>query len=493
MRNWALLLCTTTLAACGGGGGVQTAGSLSLTPAGTGAQPVPTKTTSTGELASVHTFVKPTEKRTYQSQAASQTYAYDYAEEVEIQKIVARDAQGDYLINRNTGDYLFTTVPNIWTKRDKTTGLLELGPDGRPIELVEVPNRRLLDVEQKRQLYTPFTSSVRAPGASVTYDPTNAQFTVVLDQQGAKQNITFQDPAHRTNFAGAVKPQVGVPNLEVGDPDSWRTKGMQYLQVANPGSGGLDGRYDVSTFFYELPGTVTQYVTYAGFVRNEFDKTRKDVTRDTAGYEYSDLVRATKLTRAQFVFGEATAKEDIPKTGTATYSGNMIATMINNPEFDKNPKASSYFQWMSGTAKVSVDFATASVLTTLSGTVLEPLIDVRPVALGSDGGLMKTDINGFIYNQSYIPKGAVFSAAGAGTIDWVKTGGFTGGFSKAQFDYADAMGRATVAKVDIVGGSLDGAFYGPKAAEVGATFRIIGGIPDQRVDITGAFTAAPGK
>ena len=42
----------------------------------------------------------------------------------------------------------------------------------------------------------------------------------------------------------------------------------------------------------------------------------------------------------------------------------------------------------------------------------------------------------------------------------------------------------------IAGSSLDGAFYGPKADEVGASFRIVGGVPDQRVDVIGSFTGA---
>jgi hypothetical protein len=46
--------------------------------------------------------------------------------------------------------------------------------------------------------------------------------------------------------------------------------------------------------------------------------------------------------------------------------------------------------------------------------------------------------------------------------------------------------------VDIAGSSLDGAFYGPGGSaeklEVGGGFRIVGGTPDQRIDIMGAFT-----
>jgi hypothetical protein len=421
--------------------------------------------------------------KTYQGQAASQVYTYEYTEAVETQKIKARDTDGSFL-RTSTGDFVFTVLPQTYTLRDANGEPILDPATGRPTVITELAPRRLLQAYQGPQLYEPFTTGVRSAGAQVTYDPQNAQFTITLKQPGIADTITFQDPAHRTDFDGAVKPQDGVPNLEVGDPSSWRDKGVQYLQVSN--STSTD--YDVSTFFYELPGTTTKYVTYAGFVRNQYGTPFETVTFDTAGYQYSDLKRKTRLERAAFVYGENTPTGDIPKTGTATFSGNMIATMVNNPEFDNNPDQSTYFQWLKGTADVSVDFAKGSVNTTLAATVLAPLIDSRAIQLATDVPGFQTDPNGVVYSQAVIPQGATFAATGAGTIDLIHTGGFTGGFSSAQFDYVDGLGVAQTSKVDIVGGSLDGAFYGPKANEVGATFRIIGGIPDQRVDIVGAFT-----
>ncbi|MDB5710610.1 MAG: transferrin binding protein-like solute binding protein, partial [Sphingomonas bacterium] len=40
----------------------------------------------------------------------------------------------------------------------------------------------------------------------------------------------------------------------------------------------------------------------------------------------------------------------------------------------------------------------------------------------------------------------------------------------------------------IAGSSIDGAFDGPNGEELGAGFRIVGGTPDQRIDILGVLT-----
>jgi hypothetical protein len=189
-----------------------------------------------------------------------------------------------------------------------------------------------------------------------------------------------------------------------------------------------------------------------------------------------DLHSVTKRERAAFVFGEQTPNASVPKTGTATFNGNMVASMVNNPLFDTNLSQSTYFQWISGTAKVDVNFGTGVVGTQLDGTTLAPLYDNRPL-------LSPTTIpTGVAYDGVAIPAGAIFSAIGAATIDLVNAGGFIGSFSRASL----AFGGITT-DLAIVGSSLDGAFYGPTAQEVGASFRIVGGIPDQRVDIVGSF------
>lgn len=442
MRLALLLLATTTLAACGGGGGPTTVGGTAVT------NTTNTGTASgSGSTASTHTFVKPTETKTYQSQGAHASYEYVYTENVRYNKVQKRDAAGNPVVDAT----------------------------GAPVMELDLNSRTLLGAGQASQLYKGEARTVRNPGITVAYDPKNAQYTLTIAQNGESQNVTFQDPAHRTDFDGNRLPQNGVPNLE--DPAyaaEWRKKGVQYLEVD---SGSSSTNYDVSTFFYELPGTTTQYVTYAGYVRNAYEtKPSETVLTDTPTSQITKVESKTKLQRAAFVFGEPTSNSAVPVTGTATFNGNMIASMVNNPLLDSNPGQSTYFQWINGTAKVDVNFGTGAITTALAGVTLAPYYDVRPM-------LLPTNTSGYTYDGLFIPSGATFSANGTGLIDLVKTGGFTGAFQNAQFTFG-----GTTAKVDIVGSSLDGAFYGPKAQEVGASFRIVGGTPDERVDIIGSFT-----
>ncbi len=41
---------------------------------------------------------------------------------------------------------------------------------------------------------------------------------------------------------------------------------------------------------------------------------------------------------------------------------------------------------------------------------------------------------------------------------------------------------------DLSANTIDGSFYGPNGEEVGGTFRLSNGVPDNRVDILGVFT-----
>ena len=83
-----------------------------------------------------------------------------------------------------------------------------------------------------------------------------------------------------------------------------------------------------------------------------------------------------------------------------------------------------------------------------------------------------------------LQNGATFVANGSGTIDLVNAGGFLGAFQTAYFTQP---GGARLNMV-IAGSSIDGSFFGPAAEEAGGGFRIVGGTPDERIDILGAFT-----
>ena len=348
---------------------------------------------------------------------------------------------------------------------------------------------------QQAQLYAGNAGTVRSSAISVAYDPRDGIYTLrVTDAaSGANTNTTFQDPAHRTDFGGSREPLWGVPQL----PDS---KNVRYLQTAGgtgnvnygtnsvPASGDKGSSTTTTTFFFEVPGTTTKYVSYAGYIRN-------DVSTDTAMIGGSErVVQNFRIERGAFAYGAQTENNAVPKTGTGSYTGSMLATMVDNPTLDNSgtSRLPSYFQWIQGTSKVDVNFADNSVGVALAGTVTAPAID-RYTAPAT----------------TIIPGGASFAATGSATIDLINKGGFSGTVTSVTFK--DAAGAtiqqlspptsvldSTKAPGVIAGSSLDGAFYGPGGAadkiEVGGGFRVVGGTPDQRIDIIGAFTAGtPGK
>ncbi len=416
MRIAALLIGTSLLSACGGGGGSGPQSAGNLPPAAT---PTP------GTTGADHTFANPTEVKTYTAIGAAHSYRY----EVKV----------DNLAGTSTGQGL--------------------------------------------QLYQGNSTTVRDGAISVEYNPRDAIFNI--SYQDTKAGVTttdrFQDPAHRTDFGGALEPQLGTPRLAAAN--------IQYLQhTGSSGStGGSDipldpnyifgilppkktsGIYDQTTFFYQKPGTTTKYVTFAGFLRN-IDAVKLVDSPAVAAQNGQPASPATSITthdyqlsRGLFVYGENSSA--LPKTGTASFSGTMLASMIFNDYLDVNPNEPSYFQMIEGTANTKVDFGANTFSLDMTGTTFEPQFDYY-------GG-----------NTATIPAGITFNANGKGQIDFVKAGGFLGQFQTAWF--SDASGARL--DVNIAGSSIDGAFYGPKASEVGGSYRIVGATPDQRVDILGVF------
>lgn len=324
---------------------------------------------------------------------------------------------------------------------------------------------------QYGQLYTGNASTARNSGITISYDPRDAIFELTIADPTAKTSNTlrFQDPEHRTNFGGLVGPQGGTPNI--------LNSGIQYLEAGSSSNVSFDvsqsttfptgnngGSRDVSTFFYQKPGTTTKYVTYAGFVRNATSVSLVTPTDGSAGY----LKQANTLERAAFAFGERTSTGSVPKIGTGTYTGGMLATMVYNDRPDISTDAPTYFQWITGTSTVNIDFAASAVKTSFAGTVLAPQFDVNTSRTFS------------------MPTNSAFAASGTAAIDLVNAGGFTGKIDSAGFTKPDG----TKVAVNIAGSSVDGAFYGPKGEEVGGGFRVVGGTPDQRIDILGTFTGA---
>ncbi len=413
MRTLLVLLASTSLAACGGAG-VQTAGSAAP-PTGTGGG------TSTGSgtvtPSSGHTFVAPTEVKTYSGIGAAHSYQYN--------------------TNNIDGD----------------------------------PSTPVIDASstQYGQLYAGNASTARNSGISITYNPRDAIFDLTVNEPlGNVTNTTrFQDPAHRTDYGGASEPQGG--NIDI------TSKGVRYLQVGSgTGAAVYDGSVsttfpigtkdiarDATTFFYQLPGTTTKYVTYAGYVRNTISIS--EVVLPAGGRYFENKF---KLERGAFVFGERTASSSVPKSGTGTFNGEMIATLVFNPLLDTDAGAPTYFQWMQGTSSTVMDFAANTFTLALNGTVSSPLFDT------------------YTSKVFTLQNGATFTAGGKGRIDLINAGGILGNFQTASFRQPDG----TILTVNIAGSSIDGALFGPAAEEVGGGFRIVGGTPDERIDILGAFT-----
>lgn len=286
-----------------------------------------------------------------------------------------------------------------------------------------------VDATTGSTLYAGDASTAASPNGTVTYDPRDGIFTVVLNDTAANvsQNIRYQDPAHRTD----------LQSLEVPYYD-----GYNYLTA-----GSSDGTTITNdTFFYQRPGTTTSYVTLAGFVHTEYDTTANVLTNTQNG---------------AMVFGSQTPVLEIPTTGSGHYDGDFLATMVNGQTFS----------WLNGTSSIDVDFAKASVDLSLAGTVGSSFNNGQSVTGALDG--------------------ASFNATGSASI--ISTGAFSGAFSSAFFTQGGAKIPVDFTSVNpatnVAGGSsIDGNFYGPGAKEIGGDFRIVGGVPNQRVDILGAFT-----
>ena len=406
MRNYIILASATALAACGGAG-PQSAGSVGApTSGGSG---------STG------TFVNPTETKAYDAIGGAQHFAY----------------------KTRSPDPASPDLPNLGWSR------------GRQLD----------------QHYAGDATTARDGGINVSYNPRDAIFEVTINRPLAEVSTgtnRFQDPAHRTDFGGEVEPQAGVPQLPAA-------ANIQYLQAGGSsgpviwdgdsnhyvvGNGGNTSQ--VQTFFYQKPGTTTQYVTYAGYVRNTLSVTGQTDPVTKEAY----LENSYSLDRAVFAYGERSDNSVVPKTGSASFTGDMLATMVFNPLIDTDPFASTYFQWITGTHSTTVDFAKLSVSSAFSGTVSAATLDA------------------YTNHKYMLPPGTSFAANGSATIDLVGKGGFAGTIGDAKFTTPGGQEYA----VSIAGSSLDGAFFGPAAQEIGGGFRIVGGTPDERIDILGAYT-----
>ncbi len=423
MRIVGLLLGTSLLSACGGAG-----------PQSAGSAPSPTSAPGTGTT-SPHTFAAPTEVKTYRANGSSHSYVYE--------------------VDQNT-----------------------------PISQAGVVGQQSTS-SQSSQLYQGNATTIRDSNLSITYSPRDAIFDITLSDSkaGITQTSRFQDPLHRTDFGGDRAPQSGTPQLTA--------PGVQYLQRGTAENvtttsadigieldvGKTSGSYDVSTFFYQRPGTSTKYVTFAGFLRNNLSISQTRINPVPArpaapGQAATDAVdgsivinRKYDLSRGLYTFGENSSNSAVPTSGTGSFTGTMVASLVFNDRLDIDGTTPTFFQWLQGTANTKFDFGRNTFSLDLSGTTFAPQLD---------------GVSNPVFS---IRGGAQFNAVGGGQIDLVRAGGFLGQFSSAWFINPD-QSRINVV---IGGSSINGGFYGPKAEEVGGNFRIVGGTPDERVDILGVF------
>ena len=114
----------------------------------------------------------------------------------------------------------------------------------------------------------------------------------------------------------------------------------------------------------------------------------------------------------------------------------------------------------------TVNFASNSLTSTFTAWLHAPQLDGTP-PLGTG-----------------LPEGTKFEGSASAVIDLVNKGGFYGSISTASFTRPDG----TKFTLNIAGSSIDGAFFGPAAEEIGGGIRVVGGTPDERIDIIGAFT-----
>lgn len=290
-------------------------------------------------------------------------------------------------------------------------------------------------------LYSGNASTVAAPSGTITYSPRDGIFTVTLadSKAGVTHTANYQDPAHRTTNTQFEVPQFATFN---------------YLEAAAATN-------SADTFFYERPGNVASYVTLAGFVH------RSTVDPTTGAFDSEHGV---------MVFGSKTSLLQVPTSGTGHFDGDFLATMITGGV--SGASINLPLQWLSGSSSIDVDFGKSTLALGLSGTVSKTYIN--DVAVG--------DLT------TGIPTGALFTANGSATLNSLRSG-FTGKFLTAYFTAAGVKTTVDFSPISVnsnVAGasSIDGTFYGPNGVNVGGNFRITGGVPDQRVDILGAFVGA---
>jgi hypothetical protein len=297
----------------------------------------------------------------------------------------------------------------------------------------------------------------------ITRNPRDATFNVVIEgQDKIAANVRYQDSAHRTLPATINGDRDGLFTV----PDSanfeyYRTKDRVISDTTTI-------TYD-QILFFERPGTTTKYVTWAAFwdgrtiqsiASSDYVKTDKDTGLILEGGSRTVTSYEDKSQRTAAVFGINVKAKDVPKSGSASYAGSLFANTIYG----------GFKDTILGTSTTRVNFADNSMKFTYDGRYTSNGAGFS--ATGS-GKIERPDIPNTALNPAAVQPFSSFR----GTIDSVSIAG-----TPYRFE------SITTAPFTYQASSIEGGFFGPNVAEVGGAFRIVGGLPDQRLDILGAFT-----
>ncbi len=289
---------------------------------------------------------------------------------------------------------------------------------------------------------------------TIDFNPRDAVYTVNAKTANINTNARFQDPAHRTVLQQELVPTLSnYKYVEAGTGEDKAT--VNARSTAR----------DVNTIFVRDVGTgagQTQYVTLAGYVKQIYGE-RETIVASPPDTQRVEVTFDTNIARSVFAYGINTTHKDIPKSGTATYAGDLYAHVIISPQItDAGGKiigssTGDDFRSVVGTSNSTVDFGTGKLGFTLAGNVVGYAGDSR--------------------NFAAVGSADIFKPA-----DDKGPSRFVGAVSSWSFgNYNNGTTVPTAAS------TIEGGFFGPKAEEIGGAFRIIGSRPDERIDILGAF------
>lgn len=327
--------------------------------------------------------------------------------------------------------------------------------------------------EVKPQFYEAEQPENLSDKLKITRDPRDATYSLVIASAGVSQNIRWQDPLHRTLF-----PQIGItPNPITGRQLIGDGTAANFYADGGVGPARPNIEYyesssatAVNTLFFERVGVNTRYVTWMGFRSTQFTQPKTDSTfylnvtdanpnndlEDNQTLVKEDLV----INRSAYVYGINTLAKDVPNTGSATYTGSLFANTINYLSLDT----------IYGTAKTDINFANNTVGLTLNGT-----FSVSGASFNAVGSALvqRPDIP----NTALNPNAVQPISRIVGSFSQVNIGGVA----------LTPSPNASLPNT-FQASTIEGGFFGPGAAEVGGAFRIVGGQPDTRIDVMGAFT-----